>query len=459
MDLETVPGLLRADRVEVSPLNFLVRNFTGNTGRWGDLGLFADGTVVYLPVADVIDKPWLASLDDLGQPGDVSEAFVRWRSAGFLQRPSTVRSTSMTLRLDGKTRILRFTGFVPANSRFWNVVTKVPLPHHLGYVPKAAFVLKQTMGSGSRADNAATYWRAAIAAWHQAGLNTKSADVSELATSRGETFAAVTGSAALTSVGRAVAWDGKTVFDADAPPLTAIAANDSHVLGLTAQGTVIANGAKVTDGLPPAKVPKDLPHVIAIAASPVSDIALTSDGKILEWGQWSLGRAYHPRELPHNLAAVVAIAANDHNLGLTVDGKVFAWGGYSSESTNVPDSLPRVVAIAAGGNHSLALTPEGRVVAWGNLDELTNVPRRLSRVIAIAAGQFHSLALTSTGKVVAWGVDVPGPDSVPRDLPPAIAIAAGSFHSLALTCQGTIVSWGHESFMVSPRMLSASHRV
>ncbi|MGO9908801.1 MAG: hypothetical protein ACLPY3_24260 [Solirubrobacteraceae bacterium] len=77
----------------------------------------------------------------------------------------------------------------------------------------------------------------------------------------------------------------------------------------------------------------------------------------------------------------------------------------------------------------------------------------------MAAGQFHSLALTSTGKVVAWGVDVPGPDSVPRDLPPAIAIAAGSFHSLALTCQGTIVSWGHESFMVSPRMLSASHRV
>jgi hypothetical protein len=175
----SVPGLLRADRVEITPLNFLVRHFTGNTGRWGDLGLFEDGTVVYLPVVDVLDKPWVASLDDLGQPGDVSEAFVRWRAVGFWQRPSTIRNTSMTIRLAGETKILRFSGIVPETSRFWNVITKAPLPHHLGLVPKTAWVVKLTIGAGSRADSAATWWREAIAAWHQSHLNCDSADVAE----------------------------------------------------------------------------------------------------------------------------------------------------------------------------------------------------------------------------------------------------------------------------------------
>ena len=115
----SVPGLVRADCVEITPLHFFLRNFTGNTGRIGYIGLYVDGTIVYVPQASVIDKPWIGTLDDLGTPHSAPESFVKWRSVGFAQKPATVRNSSMIVRFAGTEQILRFTGLVPADSLFW----------------------------------------------------------------------------------------------------------------------------------------------------------------------------------------------------------------------------------------------------------------------------------------------------------------------------------------------------
>jgi hypothetical protein len=167
-------GLLRADRVEITPLHFVIRHFTGNPGQIGDLGLLEDGTVIYVPVSEAFDKPWTASIETLGAPGAVPESYVRWRSIAYWQNALTVRHSSMTLSLPGpQRRIVRFTGVVPPTSLFWKAIDKIPLPHHLGLATKTAFVVKLTVGSGGRANDAATWWREALEAWQESGLQTE----------------------------------------------------------------------------------------------------------------------------------------------------------------------------------------------------------------------------------------------------------------------------------------------
>jgi hypothetical protein len=140
------------------------------------------------------------------------------------------------------------------------------------------------------------------------------------------------------------------------------------------------------------------------------------------------------------LSNVVAIAAGgSHNLALTSEGRVVAWGDNGSGQTNVPSGLGNAVAISAGGYQSLALTSEGRVVTWGDDGSgQTNVSSGLSNVVAIAAGYNHSLALTSEGRVVGWGWNSFGQTDVPSGLSNVVAIAAGGSQNLALLRQPTV---------------------
>jgi alpha-tubulin suppressor-like RCC1 family protein len=221
-----------------------------------------------------------------------------------------------------------------------------------------------------------------------------------------------------------------------------------------------------TGGISPTPVAVDLPagtRVTAAAAGVVNDLALTSDGRVLAWGDNSVGElgdgstgGISPTPVAVHLPAgtrVTAIATGNHSLAVTSDGGVLAWGfnpfGELGDGTTTNNSTPvrvelpagtRVTAVAAGAVYSLALTSDGRVLAWGaddvgqlgqggsNLDSSTpvavdppartrvpasapggsstpvwvNLPAR-TRVTAIAAGGDFALALTSDGRVLGWG--------------------------------------------------------
>jgi hypothetical protein len=159
------PDLVRLDRVIVHPLHYMMRHFSGNSGRPGDLGLFADGTVVYAPVVEVFDKAWTGSLVDLGPPEAAPESFVRLMAFSYWQRAATVRNASMILDLNGK-HIVRFTGYAVAKEPF---LLKVAghIPHHVGLAAKSAWVVKMNLNTGPRADEAATFWRDAFKAFNE----------------------------------------------------------------------------------------------------------------------------------------------------------------------------------------------------------------------------------------------------------------------------------------------------
>jgi len=274
--------------------------------------------------------------------------------------------------------------------------------------------------------------------------------------------------------------------------VTAVSAGADHSLALASDGRVLAWGGNsdgqlgdgtTSGGTAPVEV--DLPAGIrgrAVSAGGLHSLALTSDGRVLAWGDNSSGQlgdgTRAGRSTPVAVllpagARVTAVSAGiDHSLALTSDGRVLAWGnsGFgqlgdgttASSSTPVAVDLPadtRVTAVSAGGLHSLALTSDGRVLAWGDnasgqlgdsmtTEHLAPVAVHLPagiQVTAVSAGGFHALALTSDGRVLAWGDNASGQlgdgTSTNRTTPVPVvrlltdtrvtAIAAGLFHSVA----------------------------
>ncbi|MEW2624211.1 Ig-like domain repeat protein [Streptomyces sp. NPDC048106] len=289
---------------------------------------------------------------------------------------------------------------------------------------------------------------------------------------------------------------------------TAIAAGGYHGLALTSDGHVLAWGrnsfGELGDGTTTSSstpVEVRLPmgtHVTAIAAGINHSLALTSDGRVLAWGENLYGQlgdgTTDNRSTPveahlpagTRATAIAGSTGGFYSLAATSDGRVFAWGinnsGQLGDGTDTNRSTPvevhlppgvHATTVAAGGAHSLALASDGRVLAWGfnangqlgngtTTNSSTPVETDLPpgvQVTAIAAGGYHSLALTSDGHVLAWGRNVLGQvgdgtttnrsTPVETDLPPGVhatAVAGGFSHSLALTSDGRVLAWGGNEF-------------
>jgi subtilisin-like proprotein convertase family protein len=242
-----------------------------------------------------------------------------------------------------------------------------------------------------------------------------------------------------------VAWGADYAGQLNVPTnknVTAIAGAYDHNLALTTNGQVLAWGDN-TFGQ--ATVPAGLSNVVAVAVAggEYYSMVLKSDGTVTNWG----ANIFNNTNVPAGLSNVVVIAGGQYSsLALQNNGTVVAWGAeaFFPALTNLPASASNTVAVAGGTYHSLALRNDGTVTAWGYL-AATNVPAGLNNVVAIAAGYLHSLALKADGTVVAWGDGSDGQTNVPPGLSNVVAIAAGGFHNLALKADGTVATWGDDS--------------
>jgi len=271
-------------------------------------------------------------------------------------------------------------------------------------------------------------------------------------------------------IGRVVAWGSNTLGQTNVPPdltnVIAVAASSVHSLALTSDGMVRAWGASRAGET---NVPPGLSNVVAIAAAGFYgnnygySLALKSDGTVAGW----------PTSLPPDLSNVVAVAAGAYWwMALKSDGTVTSDYPYLTNGLLALGDVPvsNVVAVACGDRHCLALRRDGTVVAWGYsyYGQATGVPsgngyysndvvtlngQVLSNVVAIAAGGQHSVALKTDGTVIAWGNNQYGQTNVPIELTNVVALAKGGSESvnrvLALKADGTLASWGGSSTLTN----------
>lgn len=212
-------------------------------------------------------------------------------------------------------------------------------------------------------------------------------------------------------------------------------------------GTVISRAAQlslpVVVSLPgwQASIPPHLTNVVAIEAQ---NLALTSDGRIISWGNYGA-----QDDIPAEATNIAAICAGRFWSGqkgaIRADGEFITW-----ETSYLPmPGTNRVVAAAIGPRHYAMLQQDGTVRGGGKIGHL--VPANLSNVVAVTVGALHGLALRRDGTVTGWGSGSPNPPdknanygqaTPPPDVTNVVAISAGMFHSLALLADGTVRAFG-----------------
>jgi alpha-tubulin suppressor-like RCC1 family protein len=191
--------------------------------------------------------------------------------------------------------------------------------------------------------------------------------------------------------------------------------------------------------------------VTALAAGGNKAFALLSNGSVIAWGlnaDGELGAGSSARRsltplavkgLPADISAISS--GNLFGDALTSNGKVYDWGnnafGQLGDGTTVNSSvavqvsgLSNAVQISAGGDapgngHNMALLGNGTVMTWGDnangqLGDGTlrnsSVPVAVTKltdgttsdVTSIAAGGLHSMALLSDGSLMTWGANANG---------------------------------------------------
>jgi len=99
-------------------------------------------------------------------------------------------------------------------------------------------------------------------------------------------------------------------------------------------------------------------------------VALTSNGKVVAWGENNYGQSTIPTILGTN----VPVTPN--------------------APTNPATSITtQVIEVSAGAYHTMALRRNGTVLSWGNnANGQCNVASSLNNILQIAAGAYHSLA-------------------------------------------------------------------
>jgi len=220
----------------------------------------------------------------------------------------------------------------------------------------------------------------------------------------------------------------------NAPP--AVVAGSFSVIGLTAHGTALA-------GLTPPDMWPDYgqgnvgawSNLRAVAAGDSHTVGLRSNGTVVATGYNYFGQC----NVSNWTGIVVVAAAYNQTFGVRGDGTALAIG-QTNGGLNVT-SWSNIVTIAAGGEFTLGLRSDGTVVATGTNNYGQCNVAAWSNIVAIAAGVRHAVGLRSDGTVVAVGSDFYGETNVSA-FSNIIAIAAGSAHTLGLRMDGTVIAVG-----------------
>ena len=210
-----------------------------------------------------------------------------------------------------------------------------------------------------------------------------------------------------------------------------LSAGREHIVGLKADGTVVAAGGNYY-GQCNVSGWKD---IVAVSAGSFHTVGLRADGTVAAVGNNKSGQCN-----VSDWKDIVAVSAGfQHTVGLRSDGTVVAVGYDLYYQCNV-SYWRDIVAVSAGGIHTVGLRSDGTVVAVGyELYGRCNVSYWRD-IVAVSAGGIHTVGLRADGTVAAVGDNTSGQCDV-SDWKDIVAVSAGD-HTVGLRADGTVVAVG-----------------
>jgi alpha-tubulin suppressor-like RCC1 family protein len=266
----------------------------------------------------------------------------------------------------------------------------------------------------------------------------------------------------------------------DATSFVTLAAGQSHVCGIGANGKTYCWGANA------GPTPKAVSTTIvfsSLTAGAYHTCGLTQDGTAYCWGTNSRGQlgnpaAPTPTESPLAVAGGLKFgsldAGGEHTCGIAVDGVTYCWGdnrkGQLGDGAAADHGSPEPVAgtlrfasVTAGAEYTCALTEDGATYCWGyNIggvagDPLTRtIPARVAEGLtftSLTAGFGHVCGITAAGAAFCWGSNFDGRlgDGTQEHRATPVPVSGGlTFQSIgpgcAATCgvttTGAVYCWG-----------------
>ena len=219
-------------------------------------------------------------------------------------------------------------------------------------------------------------------------------------------------------------------------------------------------------------------NVVTAAAGSDHIIAITTDGKIVGWGNKSTGQYGYKKvesdpyiQMPVEFIegtidpnAVDQLVCGYQVTGLVLDGRLYMWGNpntmLSLKEFSTSDKFESGVKKVAFSNYYAIVLYEDGTVSGGNTltfnrqsahssvdGKIKNLKSHLSdkKVIDIAATNNCYALLTDAGEMIVFGAIEYGENQIPV-LPEGekfISIASGTRHFVATTDAGTVYAWGH----------------
>lgn len=243
-----------------------------------------------------------------------------------------------------------------------------------------------------------------------------------------------------------------TMKDAFTHVATGIAAGQEHIVGLRADGTVVASMIAEDDFVEINRGQIDVSDwkdIVMISTAAAHTVGLKSDGTVVSTSITEEGWDYGQTAVDDWKDIIMVSAGREHTVGLRSDGTVVSTSIANKDmdhgQTAVEDWRD-IVMISAGNYHTVGLRSDGTVVSTsivnaGDWDEGQTAVDDWENIVMISAGDYHTAGLKSDGTVVAVGENEYYQTEV-DDWTDIVAISAGASHTVGLKSDGTVVGVG-----------------
>ncbi len=172
-----------------------------------------------------------------------------------------------------------------------------------------------------------------------------------------------------------------------------------RLIGLQMDGTVVVDG-NLSDAYKEAKDIYDWEKIVAIAASYDHVVGLKADGTVV-----AAGKNDHGQLDVSGWSDVISVdAGGDYTVGLKADGTVVLAGKISTDVGSDMSTWKKVVQICAAGDNVLGLKADGTVVGCGVGSDGSLAVSKWTGIVAVAGNSYQSVGVKADGTVVAVGL-------------------------------------------------------